>query len=153
MGRKAEVVSMLFDEMKNCLVIILDNGDKAEIDPYKIMEAMPKKNKKEKIEDLRMMIHFIDRQQLAKLSHIFSQVPIFDAGIENAIKELKDCKKMPCIKKWQAISKAYVDKKNNLKEVRLTIGLLSRKKAELRAEIARLGYNPDEQIIEGESED
>lgn len=151
LGRTAKVASMSFDTMKSCLVVILDNGDKVEIDPEKITEHMPKLKLEEKIEDLRMMIHYIDRRQLASLNHIFSQVPIFDKGIKDAREKLKMCKKTVCVKKWQAISKTYVDEKNNLREVRLTIGLLSRKKAELRAEIARLGYNPDEQT--GSSED
>ena len=145
MGRIVEVVDISFDKMKNCLVVILDNGDKVEIDPIKITENMPKLNAKERVEDLQMMIHYIDKQQLSKISHIFSKVPEFDKGIQDVREELKKCKKMPCVKRWQAISKTYVDEKNNLRELRLSINLLGKKKAGLRTEIARIGYEPDEE--------
>lgn len=150
MGRIAEVVDISFDKMKNCLVVILDNGDKVEIDPFKITENMPKLNTKERIHDLQMMIHYIDRQQLSKLNHIFSRVPEFDRGIQDARGELKKCKKMPCVKKWQAISKTYVDEKNTLRELRLSINLLGKRKAELRTQIAKLGYDPDEEAASEE---
>ena len=145
MGRLVEVVDITFDKMKNCLVVILDNGDKVEIDPIRITENMPKLNARERIKDLQMMIHYIDRQQLSKLNHIFSKVPIFDKGIQDAREELKKCKKTPCVKKWQAISKTYVDEKNNLRELRLSINLLGKRKAELRTQIAKLGFDPDEE--------
>lgn len=148
MGRIVEVVDISFDKKKNCLVVILDNGDKIEIDPIKITENMPKLNIKERVKDLQMMIHYIDRQQLSKISHIFSKVPEFDKGIQDAREKLKDCKKMPCVKKWQAVSKTYVDEKNNLRELRLSINLLGKRKAELRTQIAKLGFDPDEEETE-----
>ena len=148
MGQIVEVVGLSFDRKKNRLIIIMDNGDKAEIDPFKIMEAMPIKNAKERIKDLLMMIHYIDKEQIMVYAYnIPATVMALNKGIADARTELKNCKDMTCVKQWQAISKTFVDQKNNLKEVRLSIKELNRKKMELRAKIASLGYDPDEEKL------
>ena len=144
LGQIVEVVDLSFDKKKNRLIAIMNNGDKAEIDPLEIMKAMPIKDAKERIKDLEMMIHYIDKEQITKLAYILSNVVILNKGIEDARTELKNCDGMTCVKQWQAISKTYVDQKNNLKEIRLSIKQFDKKKMELRAIIANIEFHEGE---------
>lgn len=141
LGQIVEIVDLSFDVKKNRLIAIMNNGDKAEIDPLEIMKAMPIKDAKERVKDLEMMIHYIDKEQITKLAYILSNVVILNKGIQNARKELKDCDGMTCVKQWQAISKTFVDEKNNLKEIRLAIKEFNKKKMEIRAIIANIEFH------------
>lgn len=146
MGVIQEVAEVSFDSMKNRLIIILANGDKIEVEPLEVMKVMPKMTDEEKVEDLKMMMHYIDRQDLSQLSEILDKVRQYIDGIASAREELKKCTKLVCVKKWQSVSKTYLDQKNSMKELRLTVKLFDEKKKELRTKIAQLGFDPDEEV-------
>lgn len=148
MGREIEVADVKFDLIDNRLVVILSNGDKVKVDPSKIMEIMPTKDAKERVAVLQMMINYIDRQQLSQISQILTKAVKLAKGIAETRAKLQedDCDNILCIKRHAAIAKTYVDEKNVLKELRLAVKLLSKKKMELRTEIARMGYDPDEGV-------
>lgn len=143
-GEILEVANVKFDDIKNRLVIITTAGDKIEIDPISIMKNMPNKNLKERVKKLHMMIHYIDMQQLSQISQVLTKAVKLAEGVQDCRKKMKDCKKVVCIRMWEAISKTYLDEKNILKELRLSVKLLNEKKKEYRTKIAMLGFDPDE---------
>ena len=138
--------NMHYDKETNRLVITTDDETKIEISPQIIRKFLPVKNEEEKVRDLAMMVHDINREKFARMKFYVIKMKELQVGIEKARKKLESdgCNKMACVKKWQAVIKSYVDEKNTLAEIRRTIGILEKQKPAIRARIAALGYDPTE---------
>lgn len=130
-----------FDKTKN-RVIIKVKGEEFEIQPQIVRELLPVLTEEEKVKDLFMMIHDLNREKLTRMNFFIAKMKELEKGVDDARVELKKCGKMTCIKKWQVIIKSYVDSKNTLAEIRRTITLLEKNKKPLLMRIAKLGQDP-----------
>jgi len=128
---------MEYDEKTNRVVIKIDETEVL-ITPDAIRTILPKKDEKEKVEDLKMVLHDIDMEQLTKMNYYIAKMKELDKGIIDATDELKKAETMVQIKKWQAVVKSYVDRKNALAEIRRAVGLLEKYKKAIKIRIAKL---------------
>ena len=128
---------MEYDKKTNRVVIKIDETEVL-ITPDAIRTILPKKDEKEKVEDLKMVLHDIDMEQLTKMNYYIVKMKALDKGIADATKKLEDAKTMLDVKKWQAVTKTFVDRKNALAEIRRAVGLLEKYKKTIRIRIAKL---------------
>lgn len=138
--------SIKFDKEINRLVVTLDDGTEIEISPKDVRDQLPILDKEEKVRDLFMMIHDIEREKFTRMKYFITKMKELEKGIEDARTALGKCNKAVCVKKMQVMIKSYVDSKNALAEIRRTVGLLEKEKKPLRMRIASLGHDPDDFI-------
>lgn len=136
-------MEMHFDEKKNRIIIETDEGTEVEIPPQKIRDLLPVISEEEKIKELQMVLHHIEMEQLTKMEDYINRMAKIAKDMDEARKDLKKCNDMTCVKKWAAVIKSFVDKKNTLAEIRRSVGLLEKTKKEIRTRIAKLetGHN------------
>lgn len=131
------MVDIRYDKLKN-RVIVADGQIEIELYPPEIRNVLPMLTEKEKVEDLEMMMHEIDREKLTKaLEYNLKMLNLVD-DLEKTRRELENCKTATCIKQWQAIGKIILDKKNCLAEIRRTIGWLGREREKVEFRRAKL---------------
>lgn len=149
LGKKMEISKedIRYDGETNRIIITTDDGE-ITLTPQIIREILPTMSEEEKVRDLSMMIHDINREKFTRMKFFIAKMVELRKGIDDAREELKNCMKMTCVKKWQAIIKSYVDEKNTLAEIRRTIGILEKQKPAIRARIAKLGHDPIEETGE-----
>lgn len=139
--------SIKFDNQTNKIVITLPEGNEIEISPSIMREFLPIISEEEKVKELFMMIHDLEKERLTKMTFYTKKMTELEDGIKTARTELEKCEKMMCIKKWQAVIKSYVDEKNTLAEIRRSVGLIDKTlKKPLEVRIAALGHNPNDYI-------
>lgn len=138
--------SIKYDKETNRLVITLDDGTEIEVSPKDIRNQLPTLNAEEKVRDLSMMIHDIEREKFTQMKYFITKMKELEKGIEDARGDLAKCQKAVCVKKMQVMIKSFVDSKNALAEIRRTVGLLEKQKKPLRMRIASLGHDPDDFI-------
>jgi hypothetical protein len=129
--------NLKFDAQRNRLVITIDENEIL-ITADAIRDLMPVKDEKQKVEDLKMVLHDIEMEQLTKMNFYIKTMKELDDGIVKATDKLREAEDMIQIKKWQAVIKSYVDRKNALAEIRRAVGLLEKYKKEIRVRIAKL---------------
>jgi len=127
-----------FEKDLNRIKIITDNGEEIQITPQQIRDLLPVMNEEEKIKDLEMIFHDIDREALTKMEAYISVVKKIETDIQGARNELEKCTDMICIRKWQAVIQSYVDQKSILAEIRRAVALLEKDRRTLRMRIAEL---------------
>lgn len=135
-----------YDKETNRVIIKISDEMELEITPQTIRKILPTLNEKEKVKDLFMMIHDIEKEKLTRMSFFVKKMKELEKGIDDARGELKECEKAVCVKKYSVLIKSYVDSKNALAEIRRTITLLEKLKKPLRIRIAQLGHDPDEYV-------
>jgi len=133
-----------YEKETNRVVIKLSDGKEIDISPQTIRDILPTLNKEEKVQDLLMMIHDIEKEELSRMSFFIQKMKDLDKGIDNARVGLSNCQKAVCVKKYSVLIKSYVDSKNALAEIRRAITLLEKMKIPIRIRIAKLGHDPDE---------
>ena len=133
-----------YDKETNRVVIKLSSGEEIEISPQTIRDILPILNKEEKVKDLLMMIHDIEKEELTRISFFIKKMKELDKGIHDAREGLTKCEKAVCVKKYSVLIKSFVDSKNALAEIRRIITLLEKMKIPIRIRIAKLGQDPDE---------
>jgi len=119
-------------------IIVEENGQKIEVSPQEIRNVLPHLSDEDRIKDLEMIIHDIEREQLSSMFEYVKKMKELQQGIEDSRVELGKCMKKICVDKWKVIIKSYVDEKNTLAEIRRTIGILQRKKKEIEWRKARV---------------
>lgn len=107
-------------------------------------------NEEDKVKELAMMHHEINKEVLTRIGDFIKRMAEIEDDMADALDELKKCSTAVCVKKWDAVLAASVKRKNVLKEIRLSIGLLEKQKKPLRTRIAKLEYDPSE--LTGETE-
>jgi hypothetical protein len=142
LGDKMEI---RFDKENNRLVLTTDNGEEVFISPQCIRDLLPTMNEEEKIKDLEMILHDIDREKLTKMESYMALMRKLQDGITEAREELKKADSAILIKKWEAVGKSYVDEKNALAEIRRAVGLLEKDRKVIRVRIAKLETQSDQQ--------
>lgn len=136
-----------FDKETNRITIALENGAEIEISPTDIRDVMPVIDEKEKVKELFMMLHDLEKEKITKSAFFIKKMKELGKGIQDARAELEKCHKIACVKKWTAVVKSYVDEKNALAEIRRSVGLLDKTvKKPLQIRIATLGHDPNDYI-------
>lgn len=131
-------MEMRFDKENNRLVLTTDGGEEVFISPQCIRDLIPTLTEEEKIKDLEMILHDIDREKLTKMESYMALMRKLQDGITEARESLKKADNALEIKKWEAVGKSYVDEKNALAEIRRAVGLLEKDRKAIRVRIARL---------------
>jgi len=142
LGDKMEI---RFDKENNRLVLTTDNGEEVFISPQCIRDLLPTMNEEEKIKDLEMILHDIDKEKLTKMESYMALMRTLQKGITEARDELKAADTALEIKKWEAVGKSFVDEKNALAEIRRAVGLLEKDRKVIRVRIAQLETQSDRQ--------
>lgn len=132
------IMEMRFDKENNRIVIEIDGEEPILISPQAIRDLLPTISEEEKIKDLEMIIHDIDREKLTNMRDYIAKMKELDSEINKVREELTNCEKAICVKKWGEVIKSYIAQKNALAEIRRAIGLLEKDKKELRIRIAKL---------------
>lgn len=148
-GLEIEKEDITYNKNKNRIIVVVDDGGfkgKIQIAPQVIRDFLPTMDENEKLKDLFMIIHDLEREKLARMRYFIGRMKELEKGIGTARTELEKCDDMTCVKKWQAVIKSYVDAKNALAEIRRTITLLEKNKQPLLMRIAKLGRNPEEYL-------
>lgn len=129
-----------YNEKKNRVIITLTNGTKITITivPHQLRDILPTLDAMERIKDLEMIIHDIEREQLTLMSSYVTEMRRIARGLADARGELDSCSKIVQIKAVQVKIKSFVDEKNVLAEIRRTIGILEKQKKEYRTRKARM---------------
>jgi len=128
---------MRYDEKTNRIIINVGENE-IQITPDAIRTLLPTKDEKQKLEDLKMVLHDIDKEQLTKMNYYIVAMKKLDEGITTATTKLEGATSMLEVKKWQAVTKTFVDRKNALAEIRRAVGLLEKYKKTIRIRIAKL---------------
>lgn len=129
---------MEYDIKTNRIIITDSTGNKILVTPDAIRDILPTKNEKEKIDDLKMIFHYIEMEKLTKMNEYIVTIKKLDDGIVQAMKKLETAETLVHVKKWQAMVKSFVDRKNALAEIRRAVGLLEKDKKSIRIRIAKL---------------
>jgi len=137
-----------YNKETNRFIITLENKTKIEVSATTLIEnIIPIVSEEEKIKELCMILHDMDKEVLTKANFYIKKMIELTKGIDSARDSLKDADSMLAVKKWTAIVKSYVDSKNALAEVRRTIGLIDKiSRKPIRLRIAALGHNPNDYI-------
>ena len=134
-----------FDKENNRLVLTTDKGEEVFISPQCIRDLLPTMNEEEKIKDLEMILHDIDKEKLTKMESYMALMRTLQTGITEAREKLKEADTALEIKKWEAVGKSFVDEKNALAEIRRAVGLLEKDRKVIRVRIAQLETQSDRQ--------
>lgn len=139
--------SIKLDKSTNRIIISLPDGPKVEICPMDIREFLPVINEEDKVKELFMMLHELDKEPLTQMTFYTRKMTELEDGIESARKQLSNCETNQCVNKWKVIIKSYVDEKNTLAEIRRSVGLLDKiRRKPLEYRIAALGHDPNDRI-------
>ena len=138
-----------YDKEKNRIVISIDGKD-IWISPLFLRNLLPVKNEEEKVKELAMLIHDINREKLTRMTTFMNKSREIEKAILDTLTDLQKCSKAICIKKYEAIIKLHKQRMVVLAEIRRAVGLLNKEKQELRMRIAHLGINPED--VTGEEE-
>jgi len=133
-----------FDKENNRLVLTTDKGEEVFISPQCIRDLLPTMNEEEKIKDLEMILHDIDKEKLTKMESYMALMRTLQTGITEAREKLKEADTALEIKKWEAVGKSFVDEKNALAEIRRAVGLLEKDRKVIRVRIAQLETQSDQ---------
>lgn len=128
---------MRYDEKLNRIVIDLTDFE-IYVTPDAIRTILPTKNEKQKVEDLKMVLHDIDMEQLTKMNYYIVKMKELEKGMVDTVGKLEKAETMMEVKKWQAVIKSFVDRKNALAEIRRAVGLLEKYKRSIRIRIAKV---------------
>lgn len=131
------MVEIRFDKANNRLVLTTDNNEEILISPQCIRDLLPTMSEKEKIEDLEMILHDIEREKLTKMENYIKSMRDIQSKIESAREKLISAPPKD-VKKWDVVIKSYIAEKNALAEIRRAVGLLEKDKKTIRIRIARL---------------
>jgi len=134
---------MHFDEKKN-RVIIKVGGKEIELPPQDIREILPYKDKAQRVKDLRMIIHDIEREELTQIETFIARMVALDKAMDKIEVDIKGCGKLKDVKKHEGRLKALVARKNACAEIRRAVALLEKKKKGLRVRIAKLETSGEE---------
>ena len=146
-SEEIEQENFKYDKDSNRMIITLEDGTEIKVKTTTLREIIPVINEEDKIKELFMILHDIDKEVLTKSSFFIRKMVALEKGIEDARTSLEGAKTMIEVKKWTAIIKSFVDSKNALAEIRRTIGLIdkiSRKPINLR--LSALGHDPTEYL-------
>jgi len=132
------------DKAINRIIITLDSGDEISIMPATLREYLPCLTEDEKVKELFMMIHEIEKEKLIHEQYYVEEIKRLNKGLSDARSQLTSGAKMVEVKRLQVIIKSYVDEKNNLIELRRIVNLLEKQKAPLRTRLAELGHKLEE---------
>ena len=132
------------DKSLNRIIITLDSGDEISIMPATLREYLPCLTEDEKVKELFMMIHEIEKEKLINEQYYVEEIKRLNKGLSDARSQLTSGAKMVEVKRLQVIIKSYVDEKNNLIELRRIVNLLEKQKAPLRTRLAELGHKLEE---------
>ncbi len=137
-----------YNKETNRFIITLENETKIEVSATTLIEnIIPIVGKEEKIKELCMILHDMDKEVLTKANFYNKKMVELEKGIADARKKLEKADSMLSVKKWTAIVKSYVDSKNALAEIRRTIGLIDKiSRKPIRLRIAALGHNPNDYL-------
>ena len=127
-----------FEKDLNRIKIITDGGEEILITPQQIRDLLPPKDEAEKLKDLEMILHDIDREELINMLKYIATIKELEDGIREAREELKQCDDMKCIKKWQAVVQSYRDEKTAIAEIRRAVALLEKDRRTIRIRMAKL---------------
>jgi len=134
---------MHFDEKKNRLIIQV-GGKEIELPPQDIREILPYKDKAQRVKDLRMIIHDIEREELTQIETFIARMVALDKAMDKIETDIKNCAKLKDVKKHEGRLKALVARKNACAEIRRAVALLEKKKKGLRVRIAKLETSGEE---------
>lgn len=134
---------MQFDEKKNRIIVSID-GKEIEIAPQDIRNLLPFKDADERVKDLTMIIHDLEREELTQIETFIHLCKEIDKTIKGLEEGLGKCEDTKCIRKYEAFIKIHLARKSTLTQVRLAIALLDKKKRGLRVRIARLETSGEE---------
>lgn len=134
---------MHFDEKKNRIIIEV-GGKKIEIPPQDIREILPYKDKAQRVQDLRMIIHDIEREELTQIETFIGRMVELDKAMDKIESDIKGCGNLKDVKKHEGRLKALIARKNACAEIRRAVALLEKKKNALRVRIARLETSGEE---------
>jgi len=132
------MATITFDATANRIKIITDSGEEILIAPQQIRDLLPTLNEEEKIKDLEMILHDIDREALTKMEAYIAVVKKIEEDIVDARASLEKCSDMICIRKWQAMIQSFVDQKSILAEIRRAVALLEKDRRTIRIRLAHL---------------
>ena len=136
-----------YNKETNRIIITLSNDEKFSVSNSTLREVIPVIDEEEKIKELFMILHDMDKEVLTKANFYNKKMVELEKGIADARKKLEQADSMLEVKKWTAVVKSYVDSKNALAEVRRTIGLIDKiSRKPIRLRVAALGHNPNEFI-------
>lgn len=134
---------MHFDEEKNRIIIEVE-GKVIEIVPQEIRDLLPFKDKHERVKDLIMIIHDVEREELTQIETFIKECKKIDKALSNCETNIKGAPTIRDLKKQEALIKLYLARKNALAEVRRAVALLEKKKTALRVRIAKLETSGEE---------
>jgi len=146
-SEEIEQENFKYDKDSNRMIITLEDGTEIKVKTTTLREIIPVINEEDKIKELFMILHDIDKEVLTKSSFFIRKMVALEKGIEDARTSLEGAQTMIEVKKWTAIIKSFVDSKNALAEIRRTIGLIdkiSRKPINIR--LSALGHDPTEYL-------